>query len=292
MKTFKGRTAVITGAGSGFGLEVSRIAAREGMNLVMADVQQDALDRAVEEIRANVTSGAQVMGFRLDVSKAAEVESMGEATRVIAAAPLPWTADVWNLSISGPQTYFADDLLVHNKSAPCDACGAYPVVCEGHDRDGDGVLDPDDICPDTPQGQTPDPARRGCPAGDRDKDGILDPLDQCPDVPAGIHPDPDRIGCPLPDRDRDLVPADRGVDISFHQLNGNEITVLESLYDKAGVELTPGVRKRFARYLDDNPRGKHGNIRYDLRGHFGVTPEDLRSRFGFYFDRFDIRPEN
>ena len=34
MKTFKGRTAVITGAGSGFGLEVSRIAAREGMNLV------------------------------------------------------------------------------------------------------------------------------------------------------------------------------------------------------------------------------------------------------------------
>ena len=69
MKTFKGRTAVITGAGSGFGLEVSRIAAREGMNLVMADVQQDALDRAVEEIRA---MGAQVMGFRLDVAKAAE----------------------------------------------------------------------------------------------------------------------------------------------------------------------------------------------------------------------------
>ena len=49
MKTFKGRTAVITGAGSGFGLEVSRIAAREGMNLVMADVQQDALDRAFED---------------------------------------------------------------------------------------------------------------------------------------------------------------------------------------------------------------------------------------------------
>ena len=84
MKTFKGRTAVITGAGSGFGLEVSRIAAREGMNLVMADVQQDALDRAVEEIRG---LGAQVMGFRLDVAKAAEVESMGEATRARFGAP-------------------------------------------------------------------------------------------------------------------------------------------------------------------------------------------------------------
>ena len=52
MKHFKGRTAVITGAASGFGLEASRIAAREGMNVVMADVQPDALDRAAAEIAA------------------------------------------------------------------------------------------------------------------------------------------------------------------------------------------------------------------------------------------------
>ena len=92
-------------------------------------------------------------------------------------------------------------------------------------------------------------------------------------------------------RDRDLVPAERSIDISFHQLNGNEMTVLESLYDRAGVELTPGVRKSFERYIDSNPRGKHGAIRYDLQRHFGVTPEDVRSRFDFYFDRFDVRPE-
>ena len=41
MKNFQGRTAVITGAGSGFGLELSRLAAAAGMNLVMADVQPD-----------------------------------------------------------------------------------------------------------------------------------------------------------------------------------------------------------------------------------------------------------
>ncbi len=92
-------------------------------------------------------------------------------------------------------------------------------------------------------------------------------------------------------RDRALVPAERSIDISFHQLNGNEITVLEALYDRAGVELTPGVRKSFERYLDSNPRGKNGAIRYDLYRHFGVTPEDVRSRFDFYFDRFDVRPE-
>ena len=77
MKNFKGGTAVITGAGSGFGLETSRIAARLGMNIVMADVQQDALDAAVAEIES---LGAKVLPFRLDVAKAAEVEAMGVAT--------------------------------------------------------------------------------------------------------------------------------------------------------------------------------------------------------------------
>jgi len=77
MKTFRGRTAVITGAASGFGLEASRIAARERMNLVMADVQADALERAAAEIRA---LGAEVLPFRLDVSQAYEVEALGEAT--------------------------------------------------------------------------------------------------------------------------------------------------------------------------------------------------------------------
>jgi NAD(P)-dependent dehydrogenase (short-subunit alcohol dehydrogenase family) len=77
MKNFKGGTAVITGAASGFGLEASRIAAKLGMNVVMADVQQDALDAARAEIEG---LGAKVLPFRLDVAKAAEVEALGAAT--------------------------------------------------------------------------------------------------------------------------------------------------------------------------------------------------------------------
>jgi NAD(P)-dependent dehydrogenase (short-subunit alcohol dehydrogenase family) len=73
---FKNKTAVLTGAGSGFGLECARIGAKLGMNLVLADVQQDALDKATAEITA---MGAQVLPFKLDISKAAEVEAMGEA---------------------------------------------------------------------------------------------------------------------------------------------------------------------------------------------------------------------
>ena len=81
---FKGKTAVITGAGSGFGLEVARIAANLGMNLVLADVQQDALDHTVAELQA---LGTSVLGVRLDVSKAAEVEAMGTATLARFGAP-------------------------------------------------------------------------------------------------------------------------------------------------------------------------------------------------------------
>jgi NAD(P)-dependent dehydrogenase (short-subunit alcohol dehydrogenase family) len=84
MKTFAGRTAVITGAGSGFGLEVSRVAATRKMNVVMADVQQDALDRAAAEIRA---LGVDVLAQRVDVAHAGEVEALGDATRERFGAP-------------------------------------------------------------------------------------------------------------------------------------------------------------------------------------------------------------
>ena len=73
---FKGKTAVLTGAGSGFGLECARIGAKLGMNLVLVDVQQDALDAATAEMQA---AGAQVMPFKLDVSSASQMDEMGAA---------------------------------------------------------------------------------------------------------------------------------------------------------------------------------------------------------------------
>jgi NAD(P)-dependent dehydrogenase (short-subunit alcohol dehydrogenase family) len=84
MKSLKGSTAVITGAASGFGLEASRIAAREGMNVVMADVQREALDAAAAEVRQ---LGAQVLAQQLDVSKAADVEALGAVVKARFGAP-------------------------------------------------------------------------------------------------------------------------------------------------------------------------------------------------------------
>jgi NAD(P)-dependent dehydrogenase (short-subunit alcohol dehydrogenase family) len=79
-----GRTAVITGAASGFGLETSRIAARLGMNVVMADVMRGALAAAADEIAA---LGVEVLPRVVDVRRAADVEALGEATQARFGAP-------------------------------------------------------------------------------------------------------------------------------------------------------------------------------------------------------------
>ena len=86
--TTQRQTAVITGAASGFGLEASRIAAGRGMNVVMADVQLAALDKAVPEIAAIAQAhGASVLPFQIDVAKAAEFEALGAATLQRYGAP-------------------------------------------------------------------------------------------------------------------------------------------------------------------------------------------------------------
>jgi len=84
IEDFKGKTAVLTGAGSGFGLECARIGARLGMNLVLADVQQDALDKAEAEMKA---AGAPVLARKVDVSNAQQMEALAAAVKERFGAP-------------------------------------------------------------------------------------------------------------------------------------------------------------------------------------------------------------
>jgi len=75
LKLQAGQTAVITGAASGFGLELARLAARKGLNLVITDVQRDALDAATAELRG---LGVQVAALRGDVSRSEDVHALAE----------------------------------------------------------------------------------------------------------------------------------------------------------------------------------------------------------------------
>ncbi len=84
IETFQNKTAVLTGAASGFGLEMARIGARLGMNLVLVDVQQDALDVAAAEMQV---AGAQVLAQRVDVSKAEQMDALASAVQTRFGAP-------------------------------------------------------------------------------------------------------------------------------------------------------------------------------------------------------------
>ena len=82
MKQYQGKTAVITGAASGFGLEVARIAAARGMNLVLCDVQADALDKAAAEFAAY-----PLLTQLVDVSKAEQMDALAAAVKSRFGAP-------------------------------------------------------------------------------------------------------------------------------------------------------------------------------------------------------------
>ena len=63
MREFAGKVAVITGGASGIGLAIAQRLAKEGMKLVLADVEEPALQTSVEALRA---SGADVLGVPTD----------------------------------------------------------------------------------------------------------------------------------------------------------------------------------------------------------------------------------
>ena len=76
MKDLKGKVAVITGAASGFGRELAILCAREGMKLVLADIDAKNLPGTV----ALLPAGAQSISVKCDVSKPESVESLAKET--------------------------------------------------------------------------------------------------------------------------------------------------------------------------------------------------------------------
>ncbi len=103
----------------------------------------------------------------------------------------------------------------------------------------------------------------------------------------------DRIGRLLDSslRDRHLLPADRTVDVFFHEYMADEMGTLQRIYDMAGIEFTGEAKAEVAAYQAAHPRGKEGRVVYDLRGDFGVTPEEVRTRYTDYMNAFPVKIE-
>lgn len=92
-------------------------------------------------------------------------------------------------------------------------------------------------------------------------------------------------------RDRDQIPVERSIDVLFHEFMDDDLAMVRRIYELADLEMTSEAEEDLDAYMLANPRGKHGRIVYDLKGDFGVDRDELRERFGFYFDRFPIEVE-
>jgi NAD(P)-dependent dehydrogenase (short-subunit alcohol dehydrogenase family) len=76
MDTLKGKGAVVTGGASGIGLATAKVMASKGARLVLADIEQQALDVAVQELRAD---GADAHGVVCDVRSLDAVRALADA---------------------------------------------------------------------------------------------------------------------------------------------------------------------------------------------------------------------
>jgi NAD(P)-dependent dehydrogenase (short-subunit alcohol dehydrogenase family) len=104
MRDLRGKVAVITGGASGIGLAMAERFGREGIKLVIADIQEDAIDRAVAGLTAK---GFEAIGVRTDVSKYADVEELARTTLkafgkvhiVVNNAGVSITGPTWGMSL-------------------------------------------------------------------------------------------------------------------------------------------------------------------------------------------------
>jgi hypothetical protein len=86
-------------------------------------------------------------------------------------------------------------------------------------------------------------------------------------------------------RDRDTIGPQRSIDMRFNDFMADEAGAAERVYALAGEPFTEEARTAVAGYLAGHQRGRLGNVEtsYEM---FGLTEDDLRSRFAPYVERF------
>ena len=109
------------------------------------------------------------------------------------------------------------------------------------------------------------------------------------------HPDPQAIGrywlgraadllngCL---RDRDVLPAGQSIDIRFGDFMADEEGTLRSVYDLAGQPYDDAVRSAMTSFIAEHPRGRHGEVIYDLAD-LGLDADEVAASLRGYRDRF------
>ncbi|MEH6584113.1 MAG: sulfotransferase [Halioglobus sp.] len=86
-------------------------------------------------------------------------------------------------------------------------------------------------------------------------------------------------------QDRPALPEGQSIDVPFNILVNDDVGMVEKIYARAGLPMTGEARAALGQFVDAH-KGNYGRVIYDLKGQFGVDPDELRKRFSFYFEAF------
>jgi OOP family OmpA-OmpF porin len=153
----------------------------EGLNAVVKQAEANGAMRCAPRELAMAKSHIEFAQVRLDQGKLSDAQNHLEIAEPNAKAALA--------------------------NSPADRCGETPVVAREGDRDGDGIMDTFDSCPDQRETYNGFEDIDGCPDDpDTDHDGIGDSKDACPLLPEDKDGYLDEDGCPDLDNDADGIP--------------------------------------------------------------------------------------
>ena len=88
-------------------------------------------------------------------------------------------------------------------------------------------------------------------------------------------------------RDRDVLPAEQSIDVRFTDFMADEQATLSAIYDLAGQPFGADVRSAMASFVAEHPRGRHGEVLYDLAA-VGLDAGDVAQRLRAYRERFVV----
>ena len=86
------------------------------------------------------------------------------------------------------------------------------------------------------------------------------------------------------------VPAERFVDVHYHEMVRDPMAVVRRIYAHFEIPLTEAAETLMRRFLAENPKDKHGAHRYSLRS-FGFEADDLARRFKAYREFYGVPRE-
>ena len=93
-------------------------------------------------------------------------------------------------------------------------------------------------------------------------------------------------------RDRSIIPADSIIDVPFDVFMADDMAIVRRIFETAGLPATSQSEMQLLNFIATHPRGKHGQVQYNLQRDFGVAPDTLRERFQFYLQVFPTATVN